>query len=221
MMGYSHAISGAMAASVVAAFQPALIAPNPQTYTMSCLLAAGAAVMADADHPNARAAKTFGPVVNVIGAVSGGHRHGTHTVWAAGLVAAACWGASLWTLQVAGVVIYPVGFLVVFIAMGLGLAALTGLNRWIVLSVAAVVAAGAAVLVPDPLWLTIVVGGGYLVHLLGDILTTKGVAVFRPLPPTIRVPLLGDAGSMREAVLVALMIGVWAVLTFTLVVPGV
>lgn len=221
MMGYSHAISGATAASVVAAFQPALIAPNPQTYTMSCLLAAGAAVMADADHPNARAAKTFGPVVNVIGAVSGGHRHGTHTVWAAGLVAAACWGAILWTLQVAGVVIYPVGFLVVFIAMGLGLAALTGLNRWIVLSVAAVVAAGAAVLVPDPLWLTIVVGGGYLVHLLGDILTTKGVAVFRPLPPTIRVPLLGDAGSMREAVFVALMIGVWAVLTFTLVVPGV
>lgn len=209
-----------MAASVVAAFQPALIAPNPQTYTMSCLLAAGAAVMADADHPNARAAKTFGPIVIVIGAVSGGHRHGTHTVWAAGLVAAACWGASLWTLQVAGATIYPIGFLVVFIAMGLGLAALTGMNRWVVLSVAAVVAAGAAVLVPDPLWLTVVVGGGYLVHLLGDILTTKGVKVFRPLPPTIRIPLLGDAGSMREAALVVLMTAVWVALTFMFVVPG-
>lgn len=220
MMGHSHAISGAMAASVVAAFQPALIAPNPQTYTMSCLLAAGAAVMADADHPNARAAKTFGPIVNVIGVVSGGHRHGTHTVWAAGLVAAACWGASLWSLQVADVTIYPVGFLAVFIAMGLGLAALTGLNRWIVLPVSAAVAVGAAILVPDPLWLTVVVGGGYLVHLLGDILTTKGVAVFRPLPPTIRVPLLGDAGSARETVFVVLMVAIWAVLTFTLIVPG-
>lgn len=220
MMGHAHAISGATAASVVAAFQPALIAPNPQTYTMSCLLAAGAAVMADADHPNARAAKTFGPIVNVIGAVSGGHRHGTHTVWAAGLVAAACWGAGLWTLQVAGVTVYPIGFLVVFIAMGLGLAALTGLNRWIVLAASAMVAVGAAVLVPDPLWLTVVVGGGYLVHLLGDILTTKGVKVFRPLPPTIRIPLLGDAGSMREAALVVLMTAVWVALTFMFVVPG-
>lgn len=121
----------------------------------------------------------------------------------------------------AGVTIYPVGFLVVFVAMGLGLAALTGTNRWIVLAISAMVAAGAAVLVPDPLWLTVVVGGGYLVHLLGDILTTKGVKVFRPLPPTIRIPLLGDSGSARETVLVVLMIGVWAVLTFTLVVPGV
>lgn len=47
MMGHSHAISGATAASIAAVFQPALIAPNPQTYTMSCLLAAGAAVMAE------------------------------------------------------------------------------------------------------------------------------------------------------------------------------
>lgn len=220
MMGHSHAISGAMATSVAAAFQPALIAPNPQTYTMSCLLAAGAAVIADSDLPNARAAKTFGPIVNIIGAVSGGHRHGTHTIWAAGLVAAACWGASLWALQVAGVTIYPVGFLAVFIAMGLGLAALTGLNRWIVLSVAAVVAAGAAILVPDPLWLTVVVGGGYLVHLMGDILTTKGVKVFRPLPPLIRIPLLGDSGSARETVLAVFMVAVWVVLTFTVIVPG-
>lgn len=102
----------------------------------------------------------------------------------------------------------------------MGLAALTGLNRWIVLAASAMVAAGAAVLVPDPLWLTVVVGGGYLVHLLGDILTTKGVAVFRPLPPTIRVPLLGDAGSMREAALVVLMAAVWIVLTFLVIVPG-
>lgn len=102
----------------------------------------------------------------------------------------------------------------------MGLAALTGLNRWIVLAASAMVAAGAAVLVPDPLWLTVVVGGGYLVHLLGDILTTKGVAVFRPLPPTIRVPLLGDAGSARETVFVVCMVVVWLVLTFMVVVPG-
>lgn len=220
MMGYSHAVSGATTIAVAAAIAPALVAPDPQTYVLSCLLGAGAAVMADADHPNAKAAKTFGPVVRIIGAISGGHRHGTHTIWATGIVGLACWVSGLWSATVSGTTIYPLSGVIVFAAMALGIAALLNMNRWITLSVAIVFGISAAIIAPNPLWLTIVITSGYAIHLLGDIITTKGVMILRPLPPTVRIPILGDAGSTREHVLTILLGLTWVVLTVVVVAPN-
>lgn len=71
---------------------------------------------------------------------------------------------------------------------------------------AAIMTAVAGVLWPDPAqwaWLPVAVSVGHLSHLVADTLTTAGVPWLYPKEKVVRLPILGKAGSGREAILTA------------------
>lgn len=52
---------------------------------------------------------------------------------------------------------------------------------------------------------------GCLVHLAGDVITTEGLKLFKPLTDfKVRIPILGNAGSGREKLLCLIMTGLCA-----------
>ena len=92
-MGTTHALSGA-AAFLVAAPQ---VFPDagPAEIAAGAAIAAGFALLPDVDHPTATITNRLplgGLVARVVGAVSGGHRQGTHSLLAAGMLAALAFG---------------------------------------------------------------------------------------------------------------------------------
>jgi len=229
MMGTSHAISGAAAwVAVSATAVPALgLYPlQPSAVVLGSLVCAGAALLPDADHHNATIAHSV-PVAGrvaagAVGALSGGHRHGAHSLLAVIAVIAATAGLSFltWTpegwdhpLQIgsAAAVAACTAFAVKVLKLvkGWPLAWLVGL----------LMAGGVLLWAPDQFaWLPVCVGLGFGVHLLGDALTIEGVPFLWPLNPKapkvvqavpvlntmwksngyFAVPVLGHAGSWRE-----------------------
>ena len=249
MMGGHHAVSGAAAWLAITATAPAipvaahsftlttgLYAQTPAVALIGALLVAGWALAADADHHSATIAHSV-PVVGriVTGAVeeaSGGHRKGTHTIWAVLAVAALSWFAGLFVWRSQG----PIG------PVDVGLLALTvpvtafaahamklpGIGHswprsWIAGGVLGAVVTIA--LRQDVPWLPVAVVLGYTVHLAGDLLTAEGLAPLYPIlirPPKaianlpvlsamwhengyVSIPLLGKTGSAREWLLAALL----------------
>lgn len=97
MHGYSHAVTGAAGWLAVTSSSAAALSLYPvpgEVMIAGSLLCAGAAMAPDADHEHASIAHSLPPfskwVAEGIGAVSGGHRHGTHSIigiFAAGAVA--------------------------------------------------------------------------------------------------------------------------------------
>ncbi len=87
MMGRDHALTGAAA---FAALAPLLPATAAAPLAVGIIGTAGAAVLPDIDHPDSTVAQTFGFVTGAFGwiveKISGGHRHGTHSI--AGIAAA-------------------------------------------------------------------------------------------------------------------------------------
>jgi membrane-bound metal-dependent hydrolase YbcI (DUF457 family) len=81
MLGRDHALSGAVAFTAAA---PLLHATGIIPVAAGAVLTAGAALLPDLDHPRSSAARTLGPVTRalawVIARLSGGHRHGTHSL---------------------------------------------------------------------------------------------------------------------------------------------
>ena len=81
MMGRTHALSGLVAGVAAGHFWWHLDAPH---LAVAAAVTAGAAVLPDIDHPDGSVAYSFGFVTKgfawVIGHVSGGHRHGTHSL---------------------------------------------------------------------------------------------------------------------------------------------
>lgn len=169
---------------------------------------AGYGLLPDLDHPQATLARVLGPVTKaiarVVATVSGGHRKGTHAIWAAVLaVLGATWTVSQDWWWAESVLIF-VGLFLVAMILRLGPKPRTGPAE---LSYALVAAAGTAAtmhFVPsgsDGLWwLPWCVGIGVIGHILGDILTTEGVPVLYPVLPklVVRFPVLGSTDSTRE-----------------------
>lgn len=92
-MGHTHALSGATAFLAAASL---LHLGSPAAVAVGTVCAAGAALLPDLDHPSASPARTFGPaswlLAKAVSAVSGGHRHATHSlVGLAGFTTAAWW----------------------------------------------------------------------------------------------------------------------------------
>ncbi|MDQ4212659.1 metal-dependent hydrolase [Microbacterium sp. ASV81] len=244
MMGTSHAISGAAAwVAVTATAVPALgIHPmTPSTVVLGSLVAAGAALLPDADHHNATIAHSLpvaGRVVaGTVGRLTGGHRHGMHSLLAVVGIALGTYALSFvhWTppgwdhaLQVgsAAAVLACTTFAtkVLRLAKSWRLAWLIG----------ALMAAAVLLWAPAEFdWLPLCIGLGFLVHLIGDALTIEGVPFLWPLrpkaprliqaTPIIRhvwkpngffaVPILGHAGSWREWLLTLPLAGyaLWGV----------
>ena len=81
MLGRTHALSGAVAG---AAAGLTLAHLTPAGVAVAAVLTAGSAVLPDIDHPDATIARSFGVLTRafawLVEHVSGGHRHGTHSL---------------------------------------------------------------------------------------------------------------------------------------------
>lgn len=241
-MGGHHAISGAAAWLAVTAAAPALqvwgglsipvstgiAVQAPAIALLGALVVAGWALVADLDHHSATAAQSV-PVLGrvlagAVSAAAGGHRKGTHTVWAVAAAAALAWFASklVWhTHTPFGTVCFGLIALtlpaVAFAAHSIKiLHAGTWPRAWLV--GAAVAALLAASVRTDAGWLLPAVALGYTVHLAGDFLTVEGIAPLYPILPRppepwrripllarlwhengyMSLPVLGKTGSLRE-----------------------
>lgn len=206
MMGYSHALSGAVAASAIYAFAPETLGPTTSAAAISSALIVGGALLPDADHPNASAARSFPPLSNVmvagISKVSGGHRGYTHTLLGVGIFAALTYFACTWQADIYGHQVFPLALLIVAFCVSLGLSTLKIVPKGTGYLLG--IAAGyLAYISPLPaLTIATFLALGCLIHLAGDVITTKGLKLFRPLSSfNVRIPILGDAGSSREKAL--------------------
>jgi membrane-bound metal-dependent hydrolase YbcI (DUF457 family) len=180
--GRNHAPSGLLAWLAVA--PPAAEALGEPlgvpTVAAGALVAAGAAVLPDIDHPGSSVSRTLAPLSQLtalgVSALAGGHRQRTHSlafvaamgVVAAGAGAAAPWGAGI----TAGV------------ASALAVR-LVGPRRWRAglgpLAAGAVVGWSVASSIPAGGWLAAAAALGCLTHLLGDLVTPEGVPLLWPL----------------------------------------
>lgn len=200
MMGGSHAISGAAAWVAVTSTGPLMLGLHPlppQGIILGSVIAAGAALLPDFDHHSGTAAYSLPPLTKAmartIANISGGHRHGTHSILGILVATAIATILSLIKIPVdlpiegySGVI--NVGSAVVMLfcaALGLKALKLTKGSGWVwpwVYSLG--MASTVAVFAPDEFgWLTLAVGLGCLVHCLGDMLTVGGWPIFYPLYP--------------------------------------
>lgn len=241
MMGGHHAATGAAAWVAVTATAPGLVGAHllplaPAETALGALLCAGAALLPDADHHSATAAHSAGVVseaaTELVGAVSGGHRHGTHAPLVAAVVVALAWAA--WHLSWITTERYSASWwvcgAVIAVLAALALKVLRLVRSWPA-SWLVGTAAAAAVCLSWPSFLPLlpaIIVVGIVVHLAGDLLTTGGLPFFWPLKvpgPSflphwlwsrggyIALPVLGNAGSRREWLLLVpvSLYAVWGV----------
>jgi membrane-bound metal-dependent hydrolase YbcI (DUF457 family) len=99
MLGRDHALSGAV---VFAALAPALHVRSSYL-AAGVVLTAGAGVLPDIDHPDSTISRSFGLLTEwfawLVDRLSGGHRHGTHSVLGIVAFTAAAYGAGLFQLS--------------------------------------------------------------------------------------------------------------------------
>jgi len=246
MMGGSHAISGA--AVWLALASPAalgLAAPGTghplETAGVlgGALVAAGAALTPDIDHQDATTAHSL-PVIGrasatAVSKLSGGHRHGTHSLLALPAAALAAWALSFATVsipQLGGASIaLPIGIGIATAALAcFALKALKAAKTWGVAWAAGIVFGLLVMLLPWNAreWAPAAIVIGYATHLAGDFLTVGGLPLLWPFKPKLprglrrtpvrrlwttggrfALPILGATGSKREwALASALTIGV-------------
>jgi membrane-bound metal-dependent hydrolase YbcI (DUF457 family) len=109
MLGRDHALSGAV---VFAAFAPTLHVTDAYL-AAGVAVAAGAGVLPDIDHHDSTIAQTFGFLTEwfawTVNKLSGGHRHGTHSLLGLAAFTAAAYGAG--QLQESGPRLWSAGHL--------------------------------------------------------------------------------------------------------------
>lgn len=234
MMGTSHAISGAAVflAATSSTMGLGLLELSSAERLAGTLVCAGAALLPDADHPNATIAYSFpgGSIVTgMIGAASGGHRKGLHCLAA---IVAVCVG----TVLLSKLTVTPEGWdrelhlgtaIMVMCCAAFAGKVLHLVRNWFsAWVVGAVIAFVATWFVPTGgVWLLLAMTLGYATHLAGDLITAGGVPLLWPLmpkpPQTVRntpvlsamwlpggnfaVPVLGKTGSWREQLLAVML----------------
>lgn len=244
MMGTNHAASGAAVwVAVTATSIPAtgLYELDPATVLLGVGIAAGAALLPDADHHNATIAHSV-PVVGrvaagAVGALSGGHRKGMHSLLAVAAVITGMiylsklsWTPDGWAMSIHLGAAIAAGACVTFAVKVLKLVRSWPL-AWLV---GIITGTFVGFLSPEQTyWLPWCIGIGYLTHIAGDMLTSGGVPLLWPIPTkppkTVRnipilnrvwlphgafaVPILGDTGSWREQGTFIVFLGytVWGV----------
>lgn len=223
MLGRSHAISGAMASSLALTAVPDYVAAEPFAAAAFVVTTTGAAVLPDADHPNATAAKVLpplsAPICGVVATVSGGHRKGTHYLLGLIVFAVVVTVACAPSLILGAdhpyntyAVISQAVLTGVCVAMGLGALRVFRASKSPAFGWVAAFLAGALVWYSqlDPLVTIAALVGGCFVHIVGDMLTPQGVQFLWPITTTFRIPILAtkdkEARKRREALLASLMI---------------
>ncbi|HEU5159950.1 MAG TPA: metal-dependent hydrolase [Streptosporangiaceae bacterium] len=215
MMGHTHALSGAAAwlAATPLLGDSALLGHfavhlSPAQIAAGTVVCAGAAMLPDIDHHDGTIANAFGPLTRVlcriVGALSGGHRHATHSLVFAALAGL---GASLAVMHLPG----WAWSIVLFSLIGLGLHGI-GIRvpereRFSALLNAVIAAALAYVMRDlDMGFAGCAVALGCLAHVLGDCLTPDGCPLFWPARWRIEVPLIPRTdGALERWVLAPLL----------------
>ncbi|GIJ00250.1 LexA-binding, inner membrane-associated putative hydrolase [Sediminihabitans luteus] len=250
MMGGHHAASGAAAWVALASTAPLTLGVHPVSNVgviTGAIVCAGAALLPDADHHSGTIAHSLPPVsehmTRAIGAISGGHRNGTHSILGVVVFTAIAWLAGTWTVQTEAFGEIGVGagimtiLLAAFALKALKLTRNGKFGPWVSSVTLAVLI---ALLAPEEWnWMPFAVALGCIVHILGDVLTTGGCPLLWPIeiksPRWVRrnrflgsiwksgggfaLPILGDAGSVREWIVMTpvsiyAVFGVgWALLT--------
>lgn len=228
MMGINHAAMGGsvwIALTSTAPYATHLYPMGPSGVIAGSLVAAGAALLADADHHNASIAHSVpgGRIVaGAVGAASGGHRHGTHSLLALVLVTVGAVALGWLTIPGPDGGTIPIGIgIATTMIVGFGLKAMKVLQGvWFKPFLGgAAVALMVMLLSPGQWeWFPWAVGIGYAVHLLGDFLTVGGLTLLWPWVPKppkwwsntpvlnrlwmkngyMALPILGKAGSVVE-----------------------
>ncbi|WP_283526700.1 metal-dependent hydrolase [Arthrobacter antibioticus] len=219
-----------------------ILDPTPAGVVVGALVTAGAGLVPDADHRNATIAKSLPPLSNIvcrkIGTISGGHRHGTHSILGLAFFISIAALAGMWTIELANFgTIYPgAGLLAVLLASfaAKALKIIPDTMRkfpWVL-----GIAVGVFVMMfapQEPYWLPLTMALGVGIHIIGDMLTTGGCNLIWPLrirPPSalrgvalvnifwrpggsFAVPILGNAGSIREWLVLVPVSGyvIWAI----------
>lgn len=201
-MGRNHLMLGAAGFLAFEALAPDVlpIAGELSTAQLAAgtMIAAGAAMIPDLDHPQATLARCAPPVSNALShfvhTIAGGHRKGTHTVWAWLGFSALAWFAL--TQIPAGPL---VGLIFAIFCSLLMLQVLTEADGLVSLILACMLG-GVAVLAtgPDFSWMVEAIFIGYFLHLVGDVVTTEGIPPFWPLSFQLRIPILGSTDHWRE-----------------------
>lgn len=204
-MGYSHAVTGTagwLAVTSTSGVALGIYDPGPGAAVLAgSILCAGAGMAPDADHADASIAHSLPPISSLaargIGFLSGGHRHGTHSLIGVAAFTAVTYFLSLWITEIEGrEVAFGSGviavFLVAFATKTFGLHRSIGsgtvgdilgtaIGPWII----ALGTAGAVTyyLGEQWTWLPICVAIGAFIHVAGDGLTEQGVPWLWPWNP--------------------------------------
>lgn len=248
MMGPHHAATGAAAwlflttrfsvdTSAIAASIPAI--PQSLEFGLALLpmsaggviagaiVTAGAALLPDADHRHATIAHSLPPLSNMmcrsVGRLSGGHRHGTHSLLGLAVFVLIAVLAGMWSIRLEhfGLIFPAAGLLTILLASFAAkvLRVIPDSMRKFPWVLGIAVGVFVTLFSPqEPFWFPLAVGLGVAVHIVGDILTTGGCNLLWPLtikPPrwfnrlplvsniwkrsgNVSIPILGNAGSWRE-----------------------
>lgn len=232
MLGHSHATSGALAWSAAAAALPLTLITYPAMQAgsigavdlvMGTFLTAGAALLPDADHPNGTISHVLGPISHyacrLISWISGGHRHGTHSLLFVALVTYGTWAGEHWIGR--NFTLALVFFLLALAVRALNLAP-TGdsIKAWgtIVILAASGTFAIDHWISDKPAWLPFSVGLGAFAHLIGDCLTERGCRLLWPLKVRTRFPIIDRTGNKMETLVVVpiFALGTVALLWYTI-----
>ena len=178
MMGRTHALSGLVTGVAVAHFVWHM---NAQHMAVAAAVAAGAAVLPDIDHRDTSVASSFGFVSEafawLVGRVSGGHRHGTHSLVGIAAFSEASMLAEHYQWTIGGKI--GLGLLLVLVVA----AGFRALNIGGHFGDLLAIAGAAAMLysgyeVAQVPWL---IAAGTAAHLAGDMLTDQGIPIFWPV----------------------------------------
>ncbi len=210
MLAIDHALSGALIAGGLCVG----LHTQLDIAAVATVATAGAACLPDIDHPDTAISSTFGSVSRTLSRsvshVTGGHRHGTHTLLAVVVVT---------VILTAIIVIAPLAAAVVcgiLASIAWRCAAPLPVR---VLPLVYIFGTAAGILValhPVGVVLPLAIAGGWCIHLAGDVVTGSGVPVLLPLSSRkISLPVLGQVNGTREHIarvvlIVALAITTWA-----------
>ena len=178
MMGRTHALSGLVVGVAAGQFVWHL---NPAHLAVAAAVTAGAAVLPDIDHPGATCAREFGFVTEafawVVEHISGGHRHGTHSLVGVAAFTGAAYAAEHYRHTLGGKI--GLGLLLVLVLAAALRALKIGGHFADLLAIA-----GAAAMLYYGYDVSLVpwaIAAGSATHLAGDMLTNQGIPIAWPL----------------------------------------